>query len=357
MTTTVEKFVVPVKHERWRFSGLKELELKTYEDAMDANSFRASEGVKIISGKQLSPEDRAELGRPFYDMGSRALDQQGPQVYGAKLQVPAGNEAQANLYAMALDSNTSFRGRVLVEVEPDAQLTLLEQLGSQGAGNLFVTGTRLRVQRGATLNYVLMQDAPLDAKVFNLLEIEAHKDAQVNLIILNLGGAYVRQEVTAIMKGERTTVNLRSLSLATGTQEIDQRTLQIHEAPNAKSDLLFKNILDDKARTIFSGLIRVAPGAQKTDAYQKNRNLILSDDAQANSLPGLEIEANDVRCTHGATCGKLSDEELFYLRARGIGKKAAQRMLVAGYAEEIFSGVIDEDLATLARGKLEARMG
>jgi Fe-S cluster assembly protein SufD len=207
--------------------------------------------------------------------------------------------------------------------------------------------------RDGVLNYVLVQDAPMDAKSFNLIEIEAHANAQVNLTILNLGAGYVRQEITAMIKGENANVQLRSLSLATGNQEIDQRTLQIHEAPNAKSDLLFKNILDEKARTIFSGLIRVAPGAQKTDAYQKNRNLILSEDAQANSLPGLEIEANDVRCTHGATSGRLSDEELFYLRARGVDKRSAKRMLVGGYAEEII-GALPEELANWAREKLQA---
>ena len=109
-----------------------------------------------------------------------------------------------------------------------------------------------------------------------------------------------------------------ALTVADGGQEFDQRTLQVHQAPNTKSDLLYKNALLDTAKTIFSGLIIVDPDAQKTDAYQSNRNLVLSDDAEANSLPGLEIQANDVRCTHGATTSRVDPEQEFYLQSRGI---------------------------------------
>src|SRR6185436_17472247 len=121
-----------------------------------------------------------------------------------------------------------------------------------------------------------------------------------------------------------------------GNHEIDQRSLQIHEVPNTSSDLLYKNALSDSARTIFTGLIRVEPGAHKTDAYQKVRNLLLSDEAEANSAPGLEIEADNVRCTHGATSGTVEEGELFYLQSRGIRTKDAQRLIVFGFLNEVF---------------------
>src|SRR5208282_6853899 len=110
-----------------------------------------------------------------------------------------------------------------------------------------------------------------------------------------------------------------------------------HQAPNTKSDLLYKNALLDKARTIFSGLIIVVPDAQKTDAYQSNRNLMLSDDAEANSLPGLEIQANDVRCTHGATTSRIDPEQEFYLRSRGIARSQADQLLIFGFFEEVLN--------------------
>jgi Fe-S cluster assembly protein SufD len=134
------------------------------------------------------------------------------------------------------------------------------------------------------------------------------------------------------------------LTVAQGAQEFDQRTLQIHQAPNTKSDLLYKNALLDQARTIFSGLIIVDPDAQKTDAYQSNRNLMLSDDAEANALPGLEIQANDVRCTHGATSSRIDPEQEFYLESRGIAPAATQELLTFGFFEEVLAKLENESL-------------
>jgi len=145
-----------------------------------------------------------------------------------------------------------------------------------------------------------------------------------------------------------------AITVATGAREYDQRTLQIHQAPNTKSDLLYKNALLDQARTIFSGLIVVDPDAQKTDAYQSNRNLMLSDDAESNSLPGLEIQANDVRCTHGATSSRIDPEQEFYLKSRGIPPKAANELLIFGFFEEVLSRLESEELHAALRSLIRA---
>jgi len=138
---------------------------------------------------------------------------------------------------------------------------------------------------------------------------------------------------------------MASLSLTDCDQEIDQRTLQTHLAGNSHSDLLFKNALMDDSRTIFSGLIQVAEEAQKTDAYQTNRNLLLSSTAEANSLPGLEIKANDVKCSHGATTSQIDDNELFYMLARGINRATARELFVFGFFEEVIAKIAHEELA------------
>ena len=135
-----------------------------------------------------------------------------------------------------------------------------------------------------------------------------------------------------------------ALTVAHGTQEFDQRTLQLHQAPNTTSNLLYKNALLDQSKTIFSGLIVVDPDAQKTDAYQSNRNLMLSDEAEANSLPGLEIQANDVRCTHGATSARIDREQEFYLESRGIRAAQAQELLVFGFFEEVLGKIEHQEL-------------
>jgi Fe-S cluster assembly protein SufD len=156
----------------------------------------------------------------------------------------------------------------------------------------------------------------------------------------------VRTESVSHLRAPGGRSDMLAVTTASRDQEIDQRTFQIHEAPNTSSDLLYKNALDDQARTIFSGLIRVSPGAHKTDAYQKVRNLLLSDEAEANSMPGLEIEADDVRCTHGATSGQIEEEELFYLLSRGIRLKDAQRLIVHGFLDEVLERLGNGPLAT-----------
>jgi Fe-S cluster assembly protein SufD len=148
-----------------------------------------------------------------------------------------------------------------------------------------------------------------------------------------------------------------AVTVADGTREIDQRAFQVHEVPQTSSDLLYKNALDDQARTIFTGLIRVDPQAHKTDAYQKVRNLLLTDDCEAVSAPGLEIEADDVRCTHGATSGQIEAEELFYLRSRGIPLKAAQKLIVFGFLEEAIERLGEPGVVENLSALLQAKFG
>jgi Fe-S cluster assembly protein SufD len=146
-----------------------------------------------------------------------------------------------------------------------------------------------------------------------------------------------------------------ALTIATGQQQFDQRTLQTHQAPRTTSNLLYKNALLDAAKTIFSGLIIVEPDAQKTDAYQSNRNLMLSDDAEANSLPGLEIQANDVRCTHGATSARIPAEQEFYLQSRGINPATAHALLIAGFFEEVLAKLENTDLEAALRALIQTK--
>jgi Fe-S cluster assembly protein SufD len=152
---------------------------------------------------------------------------------------------------------------------------------------------------------------------------------------VHLGGAYSRFESLSRLVGEGARSDLLSVSVGQGAQEFDARTLQDHASPHTTSDLLYKNSLDDRSRNTFGGLIRVEPHAHFTDAYQTVRNLLLSDDAEANSMPGLEIMADNVKCSHGATSGQVNEDELFYLLARGIPKAVALHLLVAGFLNEV----------------------
>lgn len=190
----------------------------------------------------------------------------------------------------------------------------------------------------------VIQDYHLNTASIQLEANIAQRDAEIKTIAINLGSKYARMENQTRIAESGSNVHVYSLTVATGEQEFDQRTLQTHAAPDATSDLLYKNALLDKARTIFSGMILVEPDAQRTDAYQTNRNLLLSPTAEANSLPGLEIEANDVKCSHGATTGQIDEEQLFYLMARGIPKTTAYELLIFGFFEEIIQKFDNEEI-------------
>ncbi len=189
-----------------------------------------------------------------------------------------------------------------------------------------------------------MQDWSRDTLSFQFNATVAKRDAKVLSLNVHLGARQARHESFSQLQAPGAHSEMLALTVAQHSQEFDQRTLQIHQAPNTGSNLLYKNALLDTAKTIFSGLIVVDPDAQKTDAYQSNRNLMLSDDAEAHSLPGLEIQANDVRCTHGATSSRIDAEKEFYLQARGIAPQQAQQLLVFGFFEEVLSKIENEQL-------------
>jgi Fe-S cluster assembly protein SufD len=208
---------------------------------------------------------------------------------------------------------------------------------------------------GAQINRETVQNFNESVISFQLDTNNVEKDTTVRAINLNLGSKRARFENEVRINGAGSSVKLYSLSVPHKEQEFDQRTLQIHNAPNAVSDLLYKNALLDHSRTIFSGLIKVAKNAQQTDAYQTNRNLLLNDTAQANSLPGLEIEANDVKCSHGATTGQLDPEELFYFLQRGIPRRVAQRLMVFGFFEEVIQQFGNEELENALRTMIQSK--
>jgi Fe-S cluster assembly protein SufD len=159
----------------------------------------------------------------------------------------------------------------------------------------------------------------------------------------------------AVAAEEGAEIDLLGLSVGKGTQLFDQRTRQLHLAPNGRSDLLYKNALLDQSKAVFSGIIKVEAQAQQTDAYQTNRNLLLSPEAEADSLPGLEILANEVKCSHGSTIGEIDEEQLFYLLSRGISKASAEELLVNGFLDEVLKRLKNEELADLLREHLKEK--
>ena len=183
------------------------------------------------------------------------------------------------------------------------------------------------------------------------------KDSRLRLFNVTLGARFSKTRVEASLVGQGADAELKAIYLASGEQFFDFHTLQDHQVGNTRSDLLFKGALQDVARTVYAGLIRIEKGAARSDAYQANRNLVLSEHAKATSIPMLEIDNNDVRCTHGATVGPVDPQHLFYLRSRGIPEATAKRMIVQGFFGDVLERIPFEQARRLIETELEARLG
>jgi Fe-S cluster assembly protein SufD len=278
---------------------------------------------------------------------------------GAFIYVPKGVEIEQPLvvYHWAAGGRTAVFPHTLVVAEDNAKVTVVEfrQSASDTDTNFSAGLNDIYAGPGSQVTYISGQRWSRSSLGFQGNETVVQRDARVLSLGLQLGGRQVRTESHSRLQGPGAFSQMLSLAVAHGDQEFDQRTLQSHQVPNTGSDLLYKNAIFDKARTIFSGLIVVEPAAQKTDAYQSNRNLLCSPDAEANSLPGLEIEANDVRCSHGATNGRIDDEQLFYLAARGISKPVAEELLVFGFFEEVLGKLGNEHLRSVLREMIQSK--
>jgi Fe-S cluster assembly protein SufD len=258
---------------------------------------------------------------------------------GTFLYVPRGVEIELpiEIFHWLNTENTSAFPHLLLVTDELAKVTVIEHFRSVNEhARGFACGVNdLVAGPGAKVTYVCAQNWGENVVALQMNSTSVDHDAAAMSLNLNLGSRYSRFESLSRLIGEGGRSDLLAVSVAKDQQEFDARTLQDHVSPHTASDLLYKNALDDRARSIFGGLIRVEPHAHFTDAYQKVRNLLLSDDAEANSMPGLEILADNVRCTHGATSGQIDEDELFYLRTRGIAVPVAQRLIVTGFLDEV----------------------
>ncbi len=217
--------------------------------------------------------------------------------------------------------------------------------------------TEIFLDEGAQVGYVAVQKWGRNVWHFSDQRAELLKDSSLHLFNVTLGGKFSKTRVEASLAGPGADAELKAIYFASGEQFFDFHTLQDHRVGNTRSDLLFKGALSDAARTVYAGLIRIEKHAARSDAYQANRNLVLSDHAKATSVPMLEIDNNDVRCTHGATVGPVDPEHLFYLRSRGIPEPTAKRMLIQGFFGDVLDRIPFEHARRLVEAELESRIG
>ncbi len=290
----------------------------------------------------------ADLQHPFVALNTAHV------ADGAFVYVPRGTAVETTIHALFLATPgaepTVAYPRNLFVAEESSQVTVVESYSGFGDERYFTCPvTEIAGEANSVIDHYRLGQESLGAFHVATQKIHLHRDTNFFTHSINHGGALVRNDIQAMLDGEGIHCTLNGLYLARGSQHVDHQMRVDHAKPNCHSYELFKGILEDRARAVFNGRIFVHQDAQKTDAKQSNRNLLLSKEALVHSNPQLEIFADDVRCTHGSTTGHLDDEAIFYLRSRGIGEEAARSLLTYSFAGE----VLDEIRLEAVRKDLE----
>ena len=280
--------------------------------------------------------------------------------HGLLVHVPKGVELEQPLYVRVANSNQdgSTFWRLLVIADEGARFTLIEEYASASPELAAYSNAavELFVEQGAKLEYVSLQNYSRETWHFATHHASVERDAELDWVAGGFGSRRGKVRIQNDLAGPGATSRVTGAYFADGTQHLDYDTYQEHIAPSTTSDFAFKGALRDQATTVWRGMIRVEPEAQKTNAYQENRNLLLSPKAHADSIPGLEILANDVRCTHGATLSQVDRDQLFYAMARGLTRGDAERLIVRGFFQDVLDRIELDPVREALAEALEARI-
>jgi Fe-S cluster assembly protein SufD len=280
--------------------------------------------------------------------------------HGLLLVVPRGLELEHPLAVRVVNSadNGALFFRLLVVAEAGSRFTLIEEYASTSPELPGYTNavSELFVEQDAKLEYVSIQNLSRETWHFASHHARVERDAELDWVAGGFGSRKGKVWIQNDLAGQGATSRVTGAYFADGEQHLDYDTYQLHAAPNTTSDFAFKGALRDKATAVWRGMIHVEKQAQRTNAYQENRNLMLSPTTHAVPIPGLEILANDVRCTHGATVGQVDREQLFYLMARGLSRAEAERLIVRGFFTDVLDRIELEPLREALGEALEARI-
>ncbi len=280
---------------------------------------------------------------------------------GTFLYVPKGVQVELpfRAFAVATEPGAAVFAHTLVVLEEGAEAFVVDAYRSETQQQQALSSAvvELLVRRDAKLRYVQVQEWGRHVWHFMTERAVLADDATLNSLHVTLGSKFTKNSIGSHLRGQNSLAEMLGIFFADGDQFFDHHTWQLHESPYATSDLEFKGALKGSARSVYSGLIKVEEGAQKTDAYQQNRNLVLSRTARADTIPNLEIGANDVRCTHGATVSQVEEEHLFYLQARGIERSEAQKLIVEGFFRPVIDRIPVAEIQDFLQGAIAHKVG
>jgi Fe-S cluster assembly protein SufD len=279
---------------------------------------------------------------------------------GAFVYVPRNVKVEQPIVLTAISDadHVALHRRVLIVVEEGAEAEVWEQhlSGTTENETLLNSVVELRVGQNAKLRFVGAQDMNEKSWVFGSQRAEVARDGSLDWVVVGFGGASGKVRTETLLAGEGSHAKVTGAYAPHGRQHIDYDTTQEHGAPNTTSDLAFRGILADRASAVWRGMIKVDPGAQQTDAFQECRNLLLSKKAHADAIPGLEILANDVRCTHAAAIAQIDPEQVFYLNSRGLGDALAKRLVIEGFMAELIERFEEGPIREAMAGAIERRL-
>lgn len=367
-----EKIDLPdPKGEQWRYTDVRRFDFSQFEapvpsqSAPEVASDLADKGV-LIADYQTAFKDHSAFLKEHFFTDVPVDEHKFTALHGAFLSdgiivyVPNGIEIEVP-YEVVRDvagGGSTFPHTTIV-VGDNAKVTFVDRFRSQSheRASLCSSVVEVTAGRGATVNYISLQEWGRNVQHFQTQRFTGHRDSTVRSLAVQLGSKFARAQVESVLTGEGSFSEMLGLYFADSDQHFAQRTLQSHAVPNTTSDLLYKGALKEVSRSEYSGLIKVSKGAQGTDAYQANRNIVLSEQAVARSIPQLEIEANEVRCTHGATVSPVEEEHIFYLMSRGIDRVTAQKLVVFGFFGDVLDRIrvpeLREELAQAIARKVE----
>jgi Fe-S cluster assembly protein SufD len=367
-----EKLELPdPKGEEWRYTDVRRFSFDNFappepRSATPELSPELLEKGVIFTGFKKALAEHSELIQEHFFTEVPVDEHKFTALHGAfhsddvLVYVPKSVEIELPLEIVRnVASGGSVFPHTTIIVDEQASLTFVDRFESNDAtaDALCSSVVEVEARRGARVNYISLQQWGRGVHHFQTQRFTGYRDATVRSLAVNLGSSFARTQVESVLMGEGSFSEMLGLYFADGDQHFAQRTLQQHSSQHATSDLLYKGALKEHGRSEYSGLIKVDKGAQGTDAYQANRNLTLSEESMARSIPQLEIEANEVRCTHGATVSPVEEEHRFYLMSRGIDKVTAQKLIVFGFFGEVLDRIrvptVREDLSKAITAKVE----
>ncbi|MFM8506524.1 MAG: Fe-S cluster assembly protein SufD [Actinomycetota bacterium] len=345
--------------ELWRYSRIGELDLSTYSVGVLRRTVSGDESLGSRESRLALADVSSEAADVFETLNEDAARhaKSGARDGGTVRVATSRGQVVATPIVVTHEAHES--GLVAfpsleIEAAENSEVTVVERFNSaDGCRSLIVPMAKIRAAQSARVTYVAINELSRETWLIGYQRASGERDSSISSSTIALGGDYSRVRAGVRLVGQGASAKQVALYFADGDQMHDFRTLQDHAAPRTHSDLLFKGAVRDRAKSVYTGLIKIRDNAEKSEAFQTNRNLTLSSGAWAESVPNLEIETNDVKCSHASTVGPIDDEQRFYLESRGIRPEIAERLVVFGF----FADVIDRLPAAAQPDALRQKVG